>query len=613
MADYKAIHGKNIQSLASDLDTAEAEGQIWFNTATSDYKTITKVAGTWSTSHAMNTARYDFGSANSSPASTGLTIGGHPTTHKSIVEEYNGTSWSEEADLASGRKQAAGFGISTAAALVGGSQPGGPKRLQETWDGSSWSEDADLNVGADAASNNAFGTTTAAVFVGGARELSPSLDDSVELWNGTAWTEIADLNGDGLQYGVCMGISTAGLAISGDRSYPSPAFSDDDVEEWNGSSWTEVGDINDARGGQGGGGTATFGVIWGGISPATVGVTELWDGTSWTEVADLSTARGYMGGNGAAASSAIAVGGTPPTVANVEEWKFSSTLAAGAWAAANNINTARAEPGSAASGPQDASAIFGGNTGSGSPGYTDIHEQYDGSSWSEEVDLNTVRTFGGGVGIQTAALYITGVSPETNNHTELWNGTSWTEVGDTNTVGKGAACAGTTTACIKAGGADAPGTTDKTETWNGASWTEAPDLNAATTYAGGAGTSTAALCMLGQTPGAPIYDDKCESWNGTAWSEINDANTGRYAAAAFGTQTSALYAGGAGSAPANVAVTEDFDGVSFTEVADLNTARSTVAGSGTTSSGVIAGGYTDANVATTEEWTKPQNVEVITD
>jgi hypothetical protein len=42
MPDYKAIHGKNIQHLASDLDTAEAEGEIWFNTASSDYKPIVK-------------------------------------------------------------------------------------------------------------------------------------------------------------------------------------------------------------------------------------------------------------------------------------------------------------------------------------------------------------------------------------------------------------------------------------------------------------------------------------------------------------------------------------------------------------------------------------------
>ena len=57
MADYKAIHGKNIQSLASDLDNAEGEGQIWFNTTSGDFKTIVKVAGSWSTGGNLNTAR----------------------------------------------------------------------------------------------------------------------------------------------------------------------------------------------------------------------------------------------------------------------------------------------------------------------------------------------------------------------------------------------------------------------------------------------------------------------------------------------------------------------------------------------------------------------------
>ena len=57
MPDYKAIHGKNILHLASDLDNAEGEGQIWFNTTSEDYKTIVKVAGAWATSTAFNTAR----------------------------------------------------------------------------------------------------------------------------------------------------------------------------------------------------------------------------------------------------------------------------------------------------------------------------------------------------------------------------------------------------------------------------------------------------------------------------------------------------------------------------------------------------------------------------
>jgi len=47
MTDYKAIHGRNVLHVSSDLG-AEGEGQIWFNTATSDFKTIVKVAGSWS-------------------------------------------------------------------------------------------------------------------------------------------------------------------------------------------------------------------------------------------------------------------------------------------------------------------------------------------------------------------------------------------------------------------------------------------------------------------------------------------------------------------------------------------------------------------------------------
>ena len=39
MTTYKAIHGKLVQSLASDPDSAAYEGQIWFNSTSSDFKT----------------------------------------------------------------------------------------------------------------------------------------------------------------------------------------------------------------------------------------------------------------------------------------------------------------------------------------------------------------------------------------------------------------------------------------------------------------------------------------------------------------------------------------------------------------------------------------------
>ena len=57
MTDYKAIKGKHVLSIASDLDNAEGEGQIWFNTTSADFKTIVKVAGAWSTGANVGTAR----------------------------------------------------------------------------------------------------------------------------------------------------------------------------------------------------------------------------------------------------------------------------------------------------------------------------------------------------------------------------------------------------------------------------------------------------------------------------------------------------------------------------------------------------------------------------
>jgi len=87
MTDYKAIHGKNIQHLASDLDSAEGEGQIWFNTTTSDYKTIVKVAGTWSTGGNLNQARRNL--AGCGTQTSGLAFGGRAPPHTGETEEYN--------------------------------------------------------------------------------------------------------------------------------------------------------------------------------------------------------------------------------------------------------------------------------------------------------------------------------------------------------------------------------------------------------------------------------------------------------------------------------------------------------------------------------------------
>ena len=92
------------------------------------------------------------------------------------------------------------------------------------------------------------------------------------------------------------------------------------TETWNGSSWTEVAEFNTARNAQGGAGTQTLALMYGGASNpgAYVGLTESWDGSSWTEVADMASGRGYAasGGTGTAAFMAGGNGSSNLT----EEW-----------------------------------------------------------------------------------------------------------------------------------------------------------------------------------------------------------------------------------------------------------------------------------------------------
>ena len=113
MTTYKAIHGKTIKHLASDPDSATYEGEIWFNTTSSDYKTIVKVAGSWSTGGNMNLARIAGGAAGTQTA--GIFIAGDTPGSDDEVELYDGSSWTETTDINTGRKDNAGLGTQTAA------------------------------------------------------------------------------------------------------------------------------------------------------------------------------------------------------------------------------------------------------------------------------------------------------------------------------------------------------------------------------------------------------------------------------------------------------------------------------------------------------------------
>ena len=146
MPDYKAIKGKPVLNIASDLDNAEGEGEIWFNTTSSDYKTIVKATGAWATGGNINTERRYLGSAGTQTA--GIGYGGLLTPNSAVkdeTEEYNGSSWTEVGDLNTGKDQLDGCGTQTAALAIGGRISGAVIDEVEKWNGTSWTEVGDIN------------------------------------------------------------------------------------------------------------------------------------------------------------------------------------------------------------------------------------------------------------------------------------------------------------------------------------------------------------------------------------------------------------------------------------------------------------------------------------
>ena len=74
-------------------------------------------------------------------------------------------------------------GVSNTAGIIFGG--GGPEGEAELWNGSSWTEVADLNTARRGSSGS--GDSSSALAMGGVTTAV------VESWNGSSWTEVADL------------------------------------------------------------------------------------------------------------------------------------------------------------------------------------------------------------------------------------------------------------------------------------------------------------------------------------------------------------------------------------------------------------------------------------
>ena len=526
MSEYRNLRGKKIKTFATDLANEQAEGQIFFSTA-SQFQGLKTVVSTsaWSAGANLNTNRRNMGSGQT-PATAGVVFGGfNGTAATAVTEEYDGTGFSNSGNMGTARYQFNGFGVQTAAVGAGGYVSGDVANVEE-YNGSTWAEVT--NIPGARRGQAGFGTLTAGVICGGVPNSNATLH-----YDGTNWTAGGNLPaGTDRTNSAGTGTQTAGLVAAGDTHQ---AF------EYDGSSWTNGGSTTSDHDGGSDTGLQTAALVSAGFESGGSGritACETYDGTSFsTSPATLTQGRYSSGRGGAVGTTAFLCGGdaNPGLQGVTEEFNISvNTITGAAWASGGNMNTPRAEN-FGVSGTIPAAVAFGGYT-PGSPNATANSEEYNGTSWTEGNNLGTARWDISGAGTQTAALVAGGGTPGSTANCEEYNGTSWAEQNNLNTQGR-ARTSGTQTAGMVSGRKDVPGITVNCETYDGTSWTEIANLNTARGAPQQVGDSSNALNASGTQDGAGgvVNVGNVESWDGSSWTEVanvlDDSRSGQGAGA----------------------------------------------------------------------------------
>ena len=496
----------NVGGSASD-DAEEYNGSSWTNVT--DAPTATRDIDAFGTQTAA------------------VFLGGNPEPDHSY--EYDGTNWTASNDMGTGRYTSGTAGILTAGLAFGGYSSTANTANTESYNGTSWTEVGNLTVAKrDGASG---GIQTAAFFAGGAGTPGggDTKSDAQQLWDGTSWSNSSatlavtrrGLRGTGAS-------SSAGIGAGG-YTGDNATVGSNATEEFNitvntitAGAWSSGGNLNTGRTGLAGAGSQTAALAFGGTvaTPSTPqnpykNESEEYNGTSWTEGNNLNQARSGIAGGGTQ-TAAIGAGGLPgggaSNTANSEEYDGTS------WAEGNNL--VNASYNRAGAGTQTATILMGGGNYTNPPpsfNFISNTEYYDGTSWSEQNDMNTARYIAAGCGSQTSSLVSGGsASPGTVANVEEWNGTSWSEVNDLLVANQGHALTGLQTAALQAAGYDGS-LTAAAFNYNGTSWTTAPSVATARQSLAGGGegsTQTSSIVFGGTITPAPTGYQQTEEFTG---------------------------------------------------------------------------------------------------
>ena len=612
MATYEEIHGKRVEVFDSDptIDSTY-EGQVWYNSATGALRTVVSFAS-WVAAPNMSQARRAVGGFGVQTAA--VMVGGDNgagTFFYRNVEEYNGTGFSAGTNIPEmgaptppnylGLTDVGQAGTETAGVIFGGESYTRPGNMTAEYDGSAWTITGNMNN--LRRGTGCGGTQTAAFACGG---YDGSNRAYTEHYNGSSWTNSNAMNTAMMCANGRANLApqTAGLVFGG--SVVPGNTTRTTTEEYNGSTWAAGGALNNATLNASGGGTQTAGLKFGGGPPETSAIasTENYDGSSWTTGTNMGTLRTGCGGVGSQ-TAAFAAGGKTSTTQNVaEEYNLSiNTFTAASWASGGNYPTNIY--GAAGAGNTPAGLAFGGYNGSG--GVTTTSE-YDGSTWTGGGALPVAKRYLTGFGTQTAALGAKGRvptgSPSEVNTSEEYDGSSWTSGGTASVAASMLSGSGTQTSGLVFGGTTPP-YTNSTEEYNGSSWTTGGNLGTAKANLSGSigGTQTAALAFFGDDGSTPLPTNT-EAYDGTSWSEQSNVPAGRFAGGGAGTQTNAYGFGGYTSpgVPNQTTSTINYNGTSWASQPSMATARGYNSGSaGTAPAGIFTiGDFPVAN--STEEF-----------
>jgi hypothetical protein len=207
---------------------------------------------------------------------------------------------------------------------------------------------------------------------------------------------------------------------------------------------------------------------------------------------------------------------------NSSSGTFKAGIGVGAWASGGALGTARASMGSL--GTQTANMVVAGYA----PGLSNTAQTYDGSSWSSIPSLSAgIRRSNAGFGTTAAAASlggsIGGLPPTANtvNYVEEYDGSSWTGNNNMNNARRNFSMTGTQAASLVAGGVGNP---TKAEIYDGTNWTAISDITS-TKMSAASGTTTAGLVYGGSGPGSEVATTFI--YDGSSWATGDSMATAR--------------------------------------------------------------------------------------